>query len=93
MEEEVFVYNATNDTYSHVANIYDMATLPKVNTVGTAFYRQDTAVQNFTTPTEADSAATLHASKVNELVYEYNTGAAVYDGSTDTTVLSGAGVG
>ena len=92
METELFVYNYASSAYSHVANINDMENYPTTPTEGTAYYRQDTVTQAFDTPAEADAAAVVHSTRVNELVYQYNTEGAGYDGSTTQTVLEGAGI-
>ena len=90
MEEEVFVYKQTDSTYSHVATIDDMEKWPTASDVSYAYYRQSSATQTFATPEQADTAMSVHASRVNELVYQYVSGANPYVTTTvTTTVLDG----
>jgi len=92
LDIEVFVYSATTDLYSHMAMIDDMDDYPTTKTVGVAYYRQASATQLFDTPTAADAAALVHSTRINELLYQYNLGAATYDGSTVVTELDGSGI-
>jgi hypothetical protein len=93
LEIEVFVYRQTDSTYSHVATIDDMETYPSTPDVSYGFYRQESVTQTFATPAEADTAMGMHSSRINELVYQYNTGASVYAATTVTnTTLTGAGI-
>lgn len=92
MEVECFVYSQATDLYDHIATMFDMQNYPTATDPSIAYYRQDFAQQDLTTPATADTVADTHLERLDELVEEFRLGGATYDGSTDTTVLNGTGV-
>ena len=90
MDKEIFVYTQSTGLYSHVATIFDMFNYPITSTAGIAFFRQVSVTQAFNTPTETNTAANTHKTRANDLVKQYVAGGGSYNGSSTTTVLTGA---
>lgn len=89
MPIEVFVYKAVSGAYDHVATMFDMQAYPTTATVNIAFFRTADVIQVFDTPDEANSAAAVHLTRVNDLVLQFVNGGGVFDGTPVVTVLDG----
>lgn len=70
---ELFVYKQADDSFSHVATLFDLA-YPTVNTPGTEFYRQDNATKVYDNATTALEFANHVKFRIDTLVNAYNDG-------------------
>jgi len=82
---QVFMYRQTDDMFSHVADIRDLA-YPLVNTVDVDYYRQASATRNFDDVVTALEFANLVKKRITDLLALYTPTAAAFPGS-EVTVL------
>lgn len=84
---ELFSYNASTGFFDHISTMYDLANFGTDSNTTDPFYRSATVTLVFTDPTEASNAAADQITILNQLVKDYNQGAADFNGTVDTPIL------
>ena len=84
---EVFVFNTSSQTYSHVASTFDMVTYPDAANInqGVAFYRASSATLTSTNVEEAADVASQLKTLVADLVTAYAAEVVGFVGTSSNT--------
>lgn len=93
IDQELFVYGARNDTYSHVATPFDLEGYPVVRedalVTGKDFYRKNIAILSFTSKNAREQAASIISQRLNSTNQEWARRGESAEGASFVTFDSG----
>ena len=81
---ELFVLDNVTGNFNHVANVFELTSLPVTETVGFSFYRSLTTTKSFTNVDTAIGFAEDLKRRVDLLVAEYTEEVDAFPGEEDT---------
>ena len=94
IDPEIFVLSTEDDSFNHVATVWDMQTYPntkqEAQATGSPFYRVTQAVVDYENENTAVSAASYTLARVDALAREYQVVNEGFLGTTEHTYTGGS---
>ncbi len=84
IDDELFLFKYSDDSYVHVCTVDDLYRYPTTKTAGYDYYRLAASSHDFTTLGEAISHSAAQKSALAELIPAYSSAVDDYVGSEDT---------